>query len=360
MEISKLKPVRRIILLALTLSVSLTLLGCAERSTKIVLTAGFEKNEVFKIETMSCSLPELYVYLTNVQNQYEDVYGAQVWTTGVDGETLESSVKENVLAKIAQVKTMNLLAQSYNVTLDETETRLVNEAAEKYYSSLNEDEIAEMGVNQELIAKMYGEYALSNKVYQYLIRDINPEISDDEARTITVEHILIKTYAKDGTGKKINYSERMKNEAYQLAQEVYEKAQDSENYLFEDLIEEYSEDSVATYSFGKGEMDPAFEEAAFNLGNGEISGIVESEYGYHIIKCINTFNRDETDANKLKIVEKRKQEVFGEKYDEFVSGLTRKLNEELWNGLSMIHNDNVTTTSFFEVYDEIVSAHEGL
>ena len=60
------------------------------------------------------------------------------------------------------------------------------------------------------------------------------------------------------------------------------------------------------------------EEAAFNLGTDEISGIVETEHGYHIIKCISTFDRDETDRNKIKIVEQRRKEVFNEEYSGFV------------------------------------------
>ena len=333
--------------------VIISLSGCSDKKTKVVLTAGFDKQEIFKIETMNCTKAELMVYLTNVQNQYEEVYGSQIWETESDGVSMEDNVKENVLAKIAQVKTMNLLAATKGVTLDDKENELVARAADMYYDSLNETEIQEMGITKEILTTMYGEYALSDKIYQYLIRDINPEISDDEARTITVEHILIKTFAKDGAGNRIEYSDRMKQEAYELACEVCAMAKDTNNYLFEDLIETYSEDSVATYSFGKGEMDPAFEEAAFNLGTGEISDIVETSYGYHIIKCINTFNRDETDANKQKIVEKRKNEVFGEEYDEFLSGLTRKLNEKLWKEITLIHNENVTTTSFFEIYDQI-------
>ena len=38
---------------------------------------------------------------------------------------------------------------------------------------------------------------------EHLIADINPEISDDEARTITVQHILIKTYSLNEDGEKV-------------------------------------------------------------------------------------------------------------------------------------------------------------
>lgn len=333
------------------------LTGCGkkeESDTKIVLTTGFRKEEIFRIEEMSCTLPEIMVYLTTTQNQYESVYGDRIWEADLDGVTLEENVKETVLAKIAQVKTMNLLAKEHHVTLDEEELAKVEEAADAYYGSLNETEISSMGVTRDTIVNLYAEYALAEKVYEYIIKDINPEISDDEARTITVEHILIKTYTLDGMGNKVEYSESAKQEAYHLAQEVLQKAQSGEQD-FESLIEIYSEDSNATYSFGKGMMEPAFEEAAFNLGTGEISGIVESEYGYHIIKCISTFNKEETDANKIKIVEQRKEEVFGEEYDKFVSSLTRKLNEDLWEKVTFIHNPDVTTQNFFEVYEEYFS-----
>lgn len=340
-------------LLALTLGIS-SLTACGDKSdtnTKVVLTTGFGKDEIFRIEDMSCTLPEIMVYLTTTQNQYESVYGEQIWEADLEGITLEENVKETVLAKMAQVKTMNLLAKQQQVTLSDEETEKAQSAAEAYYNSLNETEISQMGITEETIVNLYSEYALADKVYEYIIKDINPEISDDEARTITVEHILIKTYTLNGAGEKVEYTESAKQEAYQKAQEVLKLAKSGEQD-FSSLIGTYSEDDNTTYSFGKGTMDPAFEEAAFNLGTDEISDIVESEYGYHIIKCISTFNKEETDANKIKIVEQRKEEVFGEEYDEFVSSLTRKLNENLWEKVAFIHDPEVNTKNFFDVYDE--------
>lgn len=346
-------------LLAGTLCIS-SLLGCGSKTdgsegsnTKVVLTTGFDKDEIFRIESISCKLPEIMVYLTNTQNQYESVYGSEIWEANVDGITLEQNIKDTALARIAQIKTMNLLAKEHGVELSEQEKETVAAAAKSYYDSLNEKEKELMGVDEEIINSLYAEYALANKVYNFIIRDINPEISDDEARTITVQHVLIKTYALDGTGEKIEYTAAAKAEAYALAEEVLELAKEGTD--FEELIERYSEDNKGTYSFGKGDMEAAFEEAAFNLETGEISDIVETKYGYHVIKCINTFNRAETDANKIKIVEERKKEVFGEEYDTFVKSLTRNLNEELWEGVTFIHDEEVTTADFFDVYSSYFS-----
>lgn len=327
------------------------LAGCnkEQENMKVVLTTGFGKDEIFRIEELSCTKAEIMVYLTNMQNRYEKVYGREILDTEIDGVTLEENVKETALANMAQIKAMTLLAAKHNVTLTEEEKDMVKEAAAEYFSSLNETEIIQMGVNEDTIISLYSEFALANKLYHYLIKDINPEISDDEARTITVEHILIKTYNLDEEGNKVAYSDYAKQQAKNLAQEVVKKAKAGEDFHM--LADEYSEDETLTYSFGKNEMEPGFEEAAFNLGTDEISEVVETQFGYHIIKCISTFNKEVTDENKKKIVEERKEEVFGEEYDSFVSSLTRNLNKELWNTVSFIHDEEVITSDFFEIYN---------
>lgn len=339
---------------AALLTVLLLLLsGCMDslKGSKVVLTTGFEKNEVFRIEDMSCTLPEAMVYLINTKNRYESVYGREIWNVSLDGVTLEENIKETVLAQLAQQKTMNLLARQNGVALSEEEEARVMQAAETYFQSLSEEEKSALQITVKDVEELYREYALARKVYQYIIKDINPEISDDEARTITVQYIYFRTCILDGTGKKIEYSEEEKQEILRKAEEVRFQLK-NEEADFEELILKYSDSEEGTCSFGKGEKDQAFEDAAFNLETDEISDIVETPDGYYLIKCISTFNRTETDANKVKIVEKRREEVFGQEYEDFVAALTRNLNEDLWQSVSLAGTENITTSDFFDVFDK--------
>ena len=328
---------------------SFTACGQGDSGTRVVFTTGLDQDEVFRIGSITCTMPEFMVYLTNTQNQYENVYGEEIWNIQVDEITLEQNVKDTVLAKLAQIKTMYLLAQEKGVELTEAELQRVETAAEEYFASLSEIEIEYMGITQETIRQLYEEYAMADKVFETIIADVNPEISDDEARTIIVQHIMIKTYTTDGSGKRIEYLESMRQQCFETAQAVRAMAVDGE-HSFTDLAAEYSQDDQIQYSIRQGEMPEVLEAAAFNLGTGEVSEIVESEDGYHILKCISTFDREETDANKMHIIEQRKKEAFGREYDAFVGTLIRDLNEKLLEEITLIRDEEVDTDSFFDVY----------
>ena len=346
------KTMSRVVLAAAFLFCAVCLSACGKESgTKVVFTTGLAKNEVFKIGSVTCTDSEMMLYLTNTQNQYENVYGEGIWNTAADGVTLEENVKETVLAKLAQIKSMYLLAKEKGLALDEEEEKLVKSASESYFGSLNDKEKELLGVTLETVEELYREYALADKVYQHIIRDVNPEISDDEARTITVQHILIRTGKYDGAGNWVPFSDSEKQEAYERAVDIRMLALE-EGQDFADLASKNSDDTDITYSFGKGEMEESYEAEAFSLETDQVSRIVETKEGYCIIKCVNTFNREETDANKLEIAEERKNEAFGLEYNSFVAGLARDLNEELWENIAFIRDESVTTADFFEVYEK--------
>lgn len=329
------------------------LCGCGkeENPTKVVLTTGLARDEVFRIESISCSEPEIMVYLTNLQNQYENVYGEEIWDTEIDGESLETNVKDNALAKMAQVKTMNLMADDMGIELSQQELKTVETAADAYYDSLNNTEISLMGINRDTIVSLYREYMRAKLVYEDIIKDINPEVSDDEARNITLQQILIKTYTLDGSGKKVSFSDNARDNAYARIEQAHTRALEGED--FDSLVAEYDESEESTLSVGKSDLDTDYiRNILFNLANDEISPILTTDEGYVFVKCISTYDQAETDLNKVRIVENEKEEVFGQQYDAYVEGLTRMLNDSLWDSISFIHDPEVTTSDFFEVADE--------
>jgi len=329
------------------------LAGCGsnDSSTKVVLTTGLGSDEVFRIENQSAGKAEMMVYLTNMQNQYENVYGSEIWDTVVDGKSLEESVKDNALAKMAQVKTMNLMAQEMGITLSTQEIKQVENTGDIYYDSLNNTEIDAMGITRDTIYNLYREYMIAQKAYQEIIKDINPEVSDDEARNITIEYILIKTYSQDGTGKKIEYTDNVRESARARAEEAHEKAVNGED--FDSLVAEYSEVNEMVTSLGTEDIESDYVRTIlFDLANDEISEVMTTEDGYLIAKCLSTYDPEETDANKVTIVEQEKEAVFGEKYDEYVVNLTRMLNDDLWSRITFVHDPEVTTSDFFTIADE--------
>lgn len=337
--------------MALAVLVPVTLTGCGNnKKTEIVLTTDFEEGEVFRIETSSCMLPEIMVYLVNSENQYDRIFGSEIWQVPVGDKTMEQEYKETIIARIAQIKVMNLLAPQYEAELDREDEAKVKAAAKEYFETLNPDEIELLGVDEDIIFQLYYEFAVADKLYHVITDEVNPEISDDEARTITVKSILVKTYSTDEAGNRIEYTESQKQAVYARMQEAVQKL--GEGTDFDVLAADYNEDVQEEYSFGRGVMPEAFETAAFNLETDEVSDIIETEYGYHLLKCISTFNKEETDANKIGIVKQRKQEAFNQVYDAFVTTLTSNLNAPLWESVTYQKKESITTTSFFDIYDK--------
>ena len=100
-----------------------------------------------------------------------------------------------------------------------------------------------------------------------------------------VSHILIKTPLPGPDGK---VDEKGAAEAQRRAEDILKQLKAGAK--FEDMAEKYSEDPGSAKEggslgwIGKGRTVPEFEKAAFSLPIGQISDLVKSSYGFHIIR----------------------------------------------------------------------------
>lgn len=124
----------------------------------------------------------------------------------------------------------------------------------------------------------------------------NSEVTEKEAKNyynknkedffeISASHILISNTDENGE----YVSNEKKKENKELAEKILKRVQKGES--IDDLALEYSDDTNTASNggdlgfFSKGEMNENFEEASFSIKVGEVySKVVETPYGYHIIK----------------------------------------------------------------------------
>ena len=317
----------------------LLLSACGEGTrTRLILHSGLSANEIFRVDTLICTKQEMLVYLVNADNQYMQTLGTLQTGQGTgEADAFSGVIRENVLALASQIKAMQLLAGEVGVALEPADSDRAAAAAAAYYTSLTDADLALLdGVSQELLRQMYLEVALANRVYAYTVRDVNPEISDDEARTITVEQIRVNK-GTDAASAREKIAE---------AQFRIEAGED-----FANVLPDYNEAESSRVSFGLGMGDGIPEEAAFSLDSGETSGILETEDAYYLLRCVSSFDREQTRANKSVIVEQRRHEAFGTVYDAFIAELPVRLNEKAWEALQIPADSGSTTTSFWDIYD---------
>ena len=336
---------------AMAVLFGIALTGCSKfENTEIVLTTGLSEDELFKVGHSLCTLPEAFVYIDAYAEQYESIYGVEMWEHDFGGVTLEEYVKNNIVSQLAIIKAMTLLAEQYEVVLDIVDEEQVEKAAEEYVDSLSEEELKLIKITKEDAVRMYTDHLLANRVYREITSDVNEEVSDDAARIITVQQIFIPV-VKETEGGSVPYSEEEKQAAYGKALEAKQQLDEGKEFLT--VASVYNQSEQLTYSFGRGEMDPVYEEIAFSLDKDQISGIGESDLGYFILKCTENLNREATDQNKEKIVAKRRDEKFQLVYDELIANTPSEFHTKLWEGIRMenpsLRHNGVT---FFSIYND--------
>ena len=287
------------------------------------------EDEVFSINGKSCTLAQAKIFLTNYQNLYGTVYGVNLWEHDFGENSLEQYVKDLSLSQMAQIMSMDFLAEEQEIALTDEEARKIQEAAKAYYDTLSEAELSYMGISEGDVEEVYRQYGLANKLYRHLTSGISDEVSDDEARVMEVQRIFVTTK--------------------EAADEVMGRLESGSDFMT--VAGTYNEGGQVEMSLGRGQRPKAVEDAVFALQPEELTDCIQAEDGYYVIKCIDNYNQELTDANKQVILEKRRKEAFEDVYEEFIARIPSVFNEELWESVKLEVSDEIKTNSFFDIYE---------
>ncbi len=215
---------------------------------------------------------------------------------------------ERVQAEIAQIAasqnldTEQLEAEvaQYGMTMDDLNKQI---RLQLQIQALIDEEMQDDDIDEQAVRAFYDENS------RYF----------EQPEQVRAAHVLISTQDK---------TEQEKADARRLAQDVLQKARDGED--FAELAREYSDDPGSKdqggqYTFPRGQMVPEFEQAAFDLEPGQVSDLVETQYGYHIIKKI-----EHIDAVKRSFEQARtviRDHLARQKRSRFWEGYIEELHE---------------------------------
>ncbi|MBE5940158.1 MAG: hypothetical protein E7266_07150 [Lachnospiraceae bacterium] len=325
--------------------------GCKE---KIYFTTGLNDNQLFKISGKICTVGQLNLVLYSIMEEYEEVFGEDIWGQALGDKTMTEEIKDQAFANLLDLYCITLMAEKENVILNNDEKIAITAAANSFYNSLSEETIATLAITKEDVETLYTAFYLTKKQYNSYTSNLNIEISDSAARVIEVQSIYLKTFEYDAGFNKVPYSEEKTNEIYRQACDI--RIQIENGADFSTLALKYSDDETLDYVFGKGVMVEAYEMAAFALSNEEVSDVVITEDGYYIIKCIKDYLENETAQNKESLVKKYKDDVFLEVFNPYKKTLSYELNDKVWEAFDA-SAENVDITGFYQKYYELVEVN---
>lgn len=273
-------------------------------------------------------------YLTEKQ------YGSGMWTTEAEnGKTWAEIFPQIVLNELITGEIVEAQAYAQNMQVSDDE---INSEMAKYQKLINEDQelakvVKQHNISDWFLRGMARESLIGAKYKSNYAQSIN--ITDNEMNTyydnhksdytaekVKASHILIKTH-DDSTAKGQEYNQ----EAYQKALDILKRAQAGED--FAQLAKQYSEDSGTALNggemgyFKKGQMVPEFEQAAFSLKAGQISDLVKTIYGYHIIK-VEDHTTEVSTYDQVK--DSIKNAIINGQYEQHISELITQMGVKVY------------------------------
>lgn len=301
-------------------------------------TAAFDENTVFSVGGINVSYPEWTLYVQPVIDETQRMYGDEIWDFVVDdtGKTYAEAFKYEMKDKIAYVKIVCMQAQSMGISLNEDEMIDVNLQTEDYLAQLTEEEMEQQGITPELVRQIYSDNQLAMRVYEHLTLNVDTYIPEDDVRYMVLQYITILKYRSDNGEEQEPYTEEELEDIYEQAKQLEGRLRtDTQIKELSDLDEEYTvTELIINREELSQKLSDSLADAAFNLSEGEISGLIDTEEAYFILDCVAESHKEMTDAAKIKIIEERQNQVFAKEYAKWEAEAQILVNSAVWDKIN--------------------------
>ena len=211
----------------------------------------------------------------------------------------------------------------------------------------------QMAVRKMIMAKAEALAKPTDEEIQAFYKENKDGFSQGE--TVTASHILIKVEPTDDAAAKAAKRERLEGLRKQL----------NEGADFAEIAKANSDCPSASAggdlgSFGRGQMVPAFEDAAFSQTVGTVGDVVETQFGFHLIKVTehNTAKALEFDEVKTRISDILYSQKQQDAVKEYVDGLRSKASIERFGAAPSEETQIQLDVDEEEVVEEAPAAEE--
>lgn len=308
--------------------------GCKQKNAENV-TEKAEKAEKAEDDTIIMSVgdelvsvDEVNAYAFFLKQQYEGNVGRVIWDYNMENETLADYAKEQIKSLISQLKILKQEAKKQGIELMEEEKEEARSYAIAFLDQLEEDKKQESYLSEDLLTSIYEENILANKIFEISTNDVDTNISDDEAKQISIQCLTILTKGTDKNGNSVVMTEEAKKKAKVKAKSLFKDAKEAENFL--SFAQSNSDVEEVEYTFSKAEAAAEFPDAVFTMKSGEYD-FLEGENGYYIVYCVNDDDEDATARRKEEIILERQKVSFEEKFSEWSSNYPIVVSTTLWD-----------------------------
>ena len=230
---------------------------------------------------------------------YEELFDEEenlLWDAAfMDGLTLSEYARQDAQKNLLFYAAIESKAKELGIELTEDDKAgLEAEFADTVESMGGQEAFEEnlemMGISRESFDRISGDAKLVEKMAALTMEEGSALYVPPEEYASYADHILLATTTTTDTGTSEPVSEEEIAEKYATAQDLLAQLQAAEDVeaLFDQLADEYSEDPGRAEEKGylvtaNSNFVEEFLNAALSMQPGEISDIVESTYGYHIL-----------------------------------------------------------------------------